>query len=168
MNVKKFEFTDLERNEIMREYRKDHPAHVYKRLLALKLKAVDGMRSDEAAKIVGVCHSTVNNIVNRYQAEGMEAIVGKRHHGGNRNMSDEQEKEFLKAFVERAESGQIVEVTEIYNAYVEAIGHPATRNALYYILKKHGWRKIMPRGRHPRKASAEAVEAYKKNQRKNP
>lgn len=168
MNVKKYEFTDSERDEIMREYQKDHPVHVYKRLLALKLKAVDGMRSDEAGKIIGICHSTVNNIVNRYQAEGMEAIIGKRHHGGNRYMTDEEEAEFLKTFVEQGEAGQIVEVTDIYNAYVEAIGHPATRNALYYILKKHGWRKIMPRGKHPKKASEEAIAAYKKNQRENP
>lgn len=167
MNVKKAEFTDEERDEILQEYGQDHPAHVYKRLLALKLKAVDGMRSDEAAKIVGLCHSSVNNIVRRYKAEGIEAIVGKRHNGGNRYMTNEQEEAFLKSFVEQGEAGKIIEVTEIYNAYQEEIGHPATRNAIYYILKKHKWRKIMPRGRHPKKANEEAVEAYKKNQGEN-
>ena len=79
-------------------------------------------------------------------------------------MTNEQEEAFLAPFVALAKEGKIVEITDIYNAYQEAIGHPATRNAIYYILGKHGWRKIMPRGRHPKKASAEAVEAYKKNQ----
>lgn len=164
MNVKKYEFTDEERAEILGEYELSHPAHVWKRLLALKLKAVDAMRSDETAKIVGICHSSVNNIVKRYKKEGMKAIVGKRHNSGNRYMTFEEEAEFLKPFVEQGAAGRIVEVTEIYNAYLAAIGRPATRNALYYLLKKHGWRKIMPRGRHPKKASEEAIEAYKKNQ----
>ena len=164
MNVKRYEFTESEREEILREYNQSHAVHVNKRVLALKLKAIDGMRSDEAAKIVGVCHSSVNNIIRRYKTEGIEAIVGKRHHGGNQYMTPEQEEAFLAPFVEQAMAGKIVEITDIYNAYQEAIGHPATRNAIYYILKKHGWRKIMPRGRHPKKASEEAIAAYKKNQ----
>lgn len=164
MNVKKFEFSSKERDEILKEYELDHPARAYKRLLVLKLKAIDGMRSDETAKIVGICHSSVNKVVNRYKEEGMQAIVGKRHNGEHRYMANEQEEAFLAPFVALAESGNIVEITDIYNAYQEAIGHPATRNAIYYILKKHGWRKIMPRGRHPKKASEEAIAAYKKNQ----
>lgn len=164
MNVKRYEFIESEREEILREYDMSHPAHVNKRVLALKLKAIDGMRSDEAARIVGICHSSVNNIVRRYKAEGIEAIVGKRHCGGNRYMSPAQEEAFLAPFVEQATAGKIIEITDIYNAYQEAIGHPATRNAIYYILGKHGWRKIMPRGRHPKKATEEAIAACKKNQ----
>lgn len=164
MNVKKFEFSDEEREEILKEYQLDHPVRAYKRLLALKLKATDGMRSDEVARIVEISPSSVNKIVNRYKTEGMPAIVGKRHRGEHRYMTDEQEEAFLAPFMEMAEAGKIVEITDIYNAYQEAIGHRATRNAIYYILKKHGWRKIMPRGRHPKKASEEAIAAYKKNQ----
>ncbi|MBR4040361.1 MAG: winged helix-turn-helix domain-containing protein [Clostridia bacterium] len=32
---------------------------------------------------------------------------------------------------------------------------------IYYVLHRHGWRKIMPRSRHPKKASEEAIEASK-------
>jgi transposase len=164
MNVKKFEFSSEEQEEILKEYRLDHPVRAYQRVLVLKLKAIDGMRSDEVAGMVGISHSSVNKIVNRYQEEGMQAIVGKRHNGEHRYMTNEQEEAFLAPFVALAKDGKIVEITDIYNAYQEAIGHAATRNAIYYILKKHGWRKIMPRGRHPKKASEEAIEDYKKNQ----
>lgn len=167
MNVKKATFTEEERAEIKQEFSQSHQNHVYKRLLALKLKAVDGMRSDEASKIIGMCHASINNIVNRYKAEGMEAIIGKRHNHGNRYMSLEEEKAFLARFREQAEAGKVIEVTEIYMAYQEAVGHPVTRNAIYYLLQKHGWRKIMPRGQHPKKADTEAIEAYKKNHRNN-
>ena len=168
MNVRKATFTEEERAEILGEYAKSHPSHVYRRLLALKLKAIDGMRSDEAGKISGVNHDTVNKIVVRYKAEGIAAIIGKRHHGGHRYMLPEEEKAFLARFRAEGESGKVIEVTEIHLAFQEAVGHPVTRDAIYYLLKKHGWRKVMPRGRHPKKAGAEAIEAYKKNHRNDP
>ena len=168
MRTKRVEFAESERTEIQGELRKDHPVHVYKRLMALKLKAIDGMRSDEAGKLLGMYASSVNRIVNRYKAEGMEAMVGKRHNGGNRYMSNEEEETFLAQFRERGEAGTVIEVTDIYLAYQRAVGHSVTRNAIYYLLNKHGWRKVMPRGRHPKKADTEAIEAYKKNHRKDP
>ncbi len=168
MNIKKVTFTDEERAEIMREFTLSHENHVYKRLLVLKLKAIDGMRSEETAKISGLCHTSVNKIVNRYQAQGMEAIVGKRHHGGHRYMTPEKETAFLAGFREQGEAGKVIEVTEIHLAFQKEVGHPVTRDAIYYILNKHGWRKVMPRGRHPKKANGEAVEAYKKNHRNDP
>ncbi len=30
------------------------------------------------------------------------------------------------------------------------------------VLKRKGWRKVMPRSKHPKKASPEAIEASKK------
>lgn len=168
VNVKRVEFTEAERAQISSELKKGHPAHVYKRLMVLKFKAEDGMRSDEAGKLLDMYASSVNRIVNRYKAEGIEAIVGKRHNHGNRYMTLEEEKAFLARFREEGEAGKVIEVTDIHLAFQEAVGHPVTRDAIYYILKKHGWRKVMPRGRHPKKADAEAIEAYKKNHRNNP
>ena len=163
MNIKKASFSDDERKEILDALEQVHPSHVYKRLMALKFKAVDNLRSDEAGKLLSLHKSSVNLIVRRYQEQGIEAIVGKRHNHGNRYMTIDQENVFLEQFRERSRAGQIVEVTEIYLAYQKAVGHPVTRGAIYYLLHKHNWRKIMPRSRHPKKASDEAIEAYKKN-----
>ncbi|MGI6691142.1 MAG: winged helix-turn-helix domain-containing protein [Christensenellales bacterium] len=30
---------------------------------------------------------------------------------------------------------------------------------IYAVLERHGWRKVIPRPRHPKKASQEVVEA---------
>lgn len=167
MNVKKATFTEDERSEILAALKEEHPPHVYKRLMALKLKAVDNLSSEDAGKYAGLHKTSVNMIIRRFQEQGIKAIVEKRHNHGNRYMTFDQETAFLSRFKERSEAGQVVEVTEIYLAYQKAVGHPVTRGAIYYLLHKHNWRKIMPRSRHPKKASDEAIEAYKKNSRED-
>jgi len=78
-------------------------------------------------------------------------------------MSNEEEIAFLSRFSEAATAGRIIEVKEIHRAYEEAVGHTVTRAAIYYILKKHHWRKVMPRSKHPQRASDLEIAAYQKN-----
>ena len=160
-------FGEAERSEILAAQKKQHPVHVTRRLLALKLKVVDGLRSEEAGKLAGMHRTSVNRIVKRYQEEGIEAIVGVRHHNEHRYMSREEETAFLLQFQRRSEAGQIIETREIHQAYEKAVGHSVSRNMIYYLLHRHKWRKVMPRSRHEKKASEEAIEAYKKNHRKD-
>jgi transposase len=167
MNVKRVKFTEEEKVEILKAQRGTYPAHVHRRLLTLKLKAIDGLRSDEIASIVGIHKTSVNRILARYKKEGMEAMVGKRHDHGNRYMSREEETAFLLQFQRRSEAGQIIETRETHQAYEKAVGHPVTRNMIYYRLHRHKWRKVMPRSRHEKKAGEEAIEAYKENHRKD-
>lgn len=56
----------------------------------------------------------------------------------------------------------MIEVCKIKAAYIEKVGHSIGNGQVYYMLKKRGWRKIMPRSQHPNKASEEAIEASKK------
>lgn len=167
MGRKSVVFDTAQKAEIATAFRQQHPVHVQKRLLALKLKAVDDLRSDEAGKIAGVHETSVNRIVNRYLKEGIQAITGVRHHHEHRYMSMEEENNFLAQFQSRSEAGQIIQTREIHQAYEKAVGHPVTRNMIYYLLHRHKWRKVMPRSRHEKKASEEAIEAYKKNHRKD-
>jgi len=136
--------------------------------MALKMRTIDGISSKEAGTHVGLHVSSVNSLVRRYQEQGIEALVSKRHNHGNRYMTREEEIEFLEGFATRAEAGEIVEVTEVYRAYQERINRPVTRNAIYYMLHKHGWRKVMPRGKHPKRASQEEIAAYQKNLHQSP
>ena len=167
MNVKRVVFTAEEKTEILAAQHGTYPSHVHKRLLVLRLKAVDDLRSDEIAAIVGIHQTSVNRILARYKGEGMEAMVGKRHNHGNRYMSREEEVVFLAQFQRRSEAGQIIETREIHQAYEQAVGRKVTRNMIYYLLHRHKWRKVVPRSRHEKKASEEAIEAYKKNHRKD-
>ena len=166
MNIKKASFSENEKAEISSAFKGSHPSHVYKRLMALKLKALDDKSSEEAGKITGLHATSVNRIVSRYKQEGILAITGKRHDHGNRYMTREGEQEFLSGFQRLSEAGHVIETRDIHRAFEETVGHTVTRNAIYYILHKHGWRKVMPRSRHEKKASEEAIEAYKKNSRR--
>lgn len=168
MRKKREGYTEEERQGITKAMRGEHPGHVIKRLIALKLTIVDGLSSEAAGKHAGLHTTSVNRNIRMYRHEGIEAIIGKRHDHGNRYMSVEEEAEFLLTFRKRGESGQVIEVSEIHRAYQEAVGHRVTRNAIYYMLNKHKWRKVMPRSRHPKKASETAIEAYKKNHAGHP
>ena len=55
-----------------------------------------------------------------------------------------------------------VEVKEIKQAFDEQIGKETGNSYIYTMLKRNGWRKVMPRAKHPKKADDEAIEASKK------
>ena len=82
-------------------------------------------------------------------------------------MSYEEEAALLKPFEEKAETGQMIEISEIKAAYQEAVGHSIGASQIYYVLHRHKWRKIMPRNRHPKKATEEVIETSKKIKKKS-
>ena len=106
----------------------------------------------------------ITELVSEYRREGLEQFAKKRYNGNNRNLSYAEEEALLEPFKKAAEAGQIVEVSEIKVAYEKAIGRSLEKchSQIYYVLARHGWRKIMPRSKHPNKASDEAIEASKK------
>ena len=77
-------------------------------------------------------------------------------------MSYEQESQLLARYEALATVGQIVETGEIKKAYTESVGHPIGGQQIYRVLARHGWRKVMPRSKHPKKAKDEVIEASKK------
>ena len=66
----------------------------------------------------------------------------------------EEEKEFLSAYTKQAEAGQIVDLNEMKAAYIEKVGHSIGGSQIYRMLERHGWRKVMPRSKHPQKANS--------------
>jgi transposase len=77
-------------------------------------------------------------------------------------MSFAEETKFLEQYRGQAEHGQLVEISVIKAAYEEDVGHAIGSAQIYRVLHRHGWRKVMPRSKHPKKADAEAIEASKK------
>ncbi len=98
----------------------------------------------------------------RYCQFGIVGLDGKK--GGRRreNISYENEAALLEQFKAKSEKGQIVEVSEIRTAYEKAANKKIHPTQIYEILHHHGWRKVMPRSKHPKKANDEAIEASKK------
>ena len=58
--------------------------------------------------------------------------------------------------------GQLISIQAMERDYEERVGHPIGSGQIYRVLHRHGWRKVMPRSRHPKKASEEVIATSKK------
>ena len=155
----KFSEEEIKKIEQARRDNKDKRAEA--RLKALELRA-KGADAKEVSRATGFHASSVTRLVAKYRDHGLEAISGNHYGGNHRNMSIAEEAAILAPFQERAERGGLVEVSEIARAYQAAVDHPVSKGQIYFVLHRHGWRKIMPRSRHPKKASEEEIAASKK------
>jgi len=155
----KFSNEEIKAIEQARKGNKDKRAEA--RLKALELRA-KGASAEDAAAAVGFHAAYISQLVAKYRDHGLEAISGNHYGGNRRNMSVEEEAAILAPFKERAEKGELVEVREIAKAYQSAVDHPVSNGQIYIVLHRHGWRKIMPRSKHPQKASEEEIAASKK------
>lgn len=147
---------------IIREARKkNRDKNVERRLHALELRA-EGRTCQEIAEISGYNIWYVSKLARKYHTGGISAIT-ENHCGGNhRNLTFEEEEKLLEPFINDANGGRITDVSAIKAAYDEKIGHETGRGQIYYVLHRHGWKKKMPRSKHPKSAAPEAVEASKK------
>ena len=163
----RYEFTEEQIQELTKAAKANKKKDVDRRLRALLMRA-KGNTLAEVAQATGYSFSNITKLVRTYRAGGVSAIV-ENHYGGNhRNMSYEEETRLLKPFEKKAEAGQMVEVSEMKAAYQEAVGHSIGSAQIYYVLRRHNWRKVMPRSKHPKKASEEVIETSKKLTIKSP
>jgi transposase len=79
-------------------------------------------------------------------------------------MSPEEEAEFIEPFFARASTGKVATAMEIKRELEKHLGHPVHKTTAYRLLKRHGWRKIVPRPSHVQADKAEQEE-FKKNSR---
>lgn len=161
MHTENYKITEEQKNEIIEARRKNKNKRTEAKLKVLFLRA-EGMKAKEISQATGFHPAYVCTIVSKYVKGGLEAIVGNHYRGNRRNMSFEEEEAFLEPFKEKAEKGQIVDTAEIEKRYEEAVGHSIGSGQIYRVLKRHGWRKVMPRSKHPNRASEEVIETSKK------
>jgi transposase len=104
----------------------------------------------------------VSRWISSYAKGGVAALLPKPRPGRPTQIDIKEEAALIAGFRARAEAGQIVEVSEIKAAYQGKVGHRIGSGQIYYVLKRHEWRKVKPRSRHPKKATPEVIEASKK------
>lgn len=147
--------------EIETARKRNRNKNIKRRLYVLVMRA-EGKSLEEISEKTGYHISTASKLIARYMRDGISAIAENHYKGNRRNMSFEEEAAILAPFIERAERGEMVDIKEIAAAYQKAVPHKISDTQIYYVLHRHGWRKIMPRSRHPKKASEEAIESSKK------
>ena len=77
--------------------------------------------------------------------------MNKKVIGNRRNLSIDEEKKLLSYFEEKANKGQLITVKEIEQEYIKLVEHSIATGQIYKVLKRHNWRKVMPRSKHPKK-----------------
>ena len=158
---KTYNITKAQSSEIAEARKNIKNTAVDKRLRAVQLRG-EGKQNKEIAEIVESVPRVVSRWVSAYMNGGIEALLPKKRGGNRRNMSYEAEAALLSSFEDKAAQGKVVEISEIEAAYREMVGHDIGSGQIYRVLKRHEWRKVKPRSRHPKKASPEAIEASKK------
>ena len=156
-------YSEEEKVAIKKAYKKCKNIKEQKRLLCLKLRIVKGFSSKYISEIVGYTTTFVNEIISTYIKEGLTGIEAKKQGGNRKNLSFIEEKELLDSFSKQAECGKMLEVSDIIEGYENLIGRKVAKSIVYKMLKRHSWRKVMPRSEHPNKASIDEIDAYKKN-----
>ena len=151
--------------EIKSAQKANRDKQIENRLKVLALR-YEGKSLDEIANATGFHHAHISNLIRKYFEEGLQSISEKHYAGNRRNMSIEEETAFLEQYRQPGEAGHILDVRAIKTAYEEKVGHRIGSSQIYRVLERHGWRKVMPRSKHPKKASEEVIAASKKLKKK--
>lgn len=148
--------------EVKIRMRTDPRALYRQRWLIIYNALAQPRKAEEIARHCGVSKATVHQVISAYNRLGVVAVetAGK---GGRRHqyLTLEEEAQFLAPFFARAEAGELTTTAEIWRAFEAGVGHPVDDSTIYRLLDRHGWRKLMPRPRHP-KADPHVQEQFKK------
>lgn len=116
----------------------------------------------EIALEVGLARQSVHNLVAAYNRHGPPAVETPGHGQRQRAyLSLGQEQAVVSKFVRKSAVGQVSTGIQIKPALEKAVGRRVHKTTVYRILKRHQWRKVVPRPRHPA-ASVEEQAAFKK------
>lgn len=154
-------FTEEQKREIAQALKESKEVLEQKRLLILENRG-QGKRMEEIMLATSSSRSHVTHTISEYQSGGLAQTLKKKRTGHHWNMGYEQETEILNGFKAEAESGKMLIVSDIQAAYEKKLGREVHNSVIYRMLERHQWRKVMPRGRHPKKADDETIEAFKK------
>jgi len=159
----KIKFTEDEKEKIEQLMKEMKNSKLYKKLEVISL-ASKGYTNEEISKITNYSIRNISLLKKHYKEEGMEYFKEEHRKGGNhRNLSYEDEEKILNKYEESAEKGQVIRVSEIEEEYQKKCGHKIGAGTIYRVLKRHNWRKVMPRSKHPKKADDKKIEESKKN-----
>lgn len=137
----------------------------YQHRLAISLIARERRHVPAVARILDVSEASVWRWLQQFNRAGPDAVVA-RPRGGRRlaHLTAQQETTLLRRFRARALRGRVLTADDVRPAVEDVLGRPVSRAYVYDLLRRHDWRKVMPRPRHV-EADPAAQTAYKKSSR---
>jgi transposase len=137
----------------------------YKQALAILLPAESGMSLEQTGQLLGVGRATAHRLQTRFRSRRHAVEASRKSSWGGRRrslLSVQEERDFLKPWVEQAKTGGVLVVSPIRAALAQRLGRPVAASVVYRFLARHGWRKTTPDTRHP-KSALPLQEDWKKN-----
>jgi transposase len=124
---------------------------------------VDPREASAIAKHTGVSVHTVHKVISTYNRQGVSAVETKGKGGRyHEYLTLEEERDLLTPFFERAEKGELTTVAQIKHTFEKRVGHEVDETTIYRLLKRHQWRKLVPRPFHPQ-ADKEEQKLFQQN-----
>ena len=127
-----------------------------------------GMSLADTAQLIGLSIGWTCQLRRRFIRGEIVGSAETRTAGGRKreNMSEEQEKAFLKPFLATAGTGGILVVSQIKAALDLHLGRKVALALVYNLLHRNGWRKLVPDKSHPQ-SDPVAQDEWKKNSPKS-
>ncbi|VNN01458.1 transposase [Streptococcus pneumoniae] len=148
-------------NAILKKLRELRLKKYHKRLQIVLFRLM-GKSYKEIIELLDCNQTTIWRNVKKYEEFGLDSLLQETRGGRNHAyMTVEEEKAFLARHLKATEAGEFVTIDALFQAYKKKLGRSYTRDAFYQLLKRHGWRNIMPRPEHPKKADAQTIVASK-------
>ena len=159
--MKKYMITDEEYEAVKKARKKNRDKRIDKLLTAVEMR-YEKYKDREIGERLGWNRQSVSKIIKRFKTVGLEEYTRNRYGGNNRKLSREEEADALEEVRELAEAGQCVGTKEIRKALEKKLGEESRTGYVYDVMRRHGWRKVKPRPRHPEAASREEQDAAKR------
>ena len=134
---------------------------VAKRLEVLELRYARKSNAEIAEK-TGFNKQYVTTLIQTYKRQGLEEYIRIKQTSHRRNMSEEEEAKVLAQCEEEADAGKVLTAETVRKKLEEKRGRETSTNYVYRVMQRNGWRKVMPRSRHPKAASQEEQDSSKK------
>ena len=141
----KYEIKKEKLKKIRQERSKTNNKKEDRRLYVIELRIL-GYTNEEIVEKTDVNPRTLLRWIKSYVENGVQGILNKKRQGNHWNLTYEEEK-LLEKFINQADSGQITDVKQLKEGYIKMVGHSIGGSPIYRLLKRHGYRKVMPRSR---------------------
>ena len=161
MNINKFIITEEEYNSVKIAEKNTKDKRISRRLKVIQY-SYEGMTNKAISEKLDYSESYVPRLLKKFKEDGLDDFIKNKYKGNHSYMDKETEEKILSKFEEEAQKGNIISVKEIRKEIEEQIGKKTPDNYVYRLLYRHGWRKVLPRRKHPKCASKEEQDSSKK------
>ncbi len=151
-------------DELERNYRATYDPIERTRYQIIWLLA-KGKTTKEVSSVTGYCLEAIRQIARRYNRQGKEGLVDRRHqHPGQKGfLSDERQAHLEMALQEKAPDGGLWNGRKVGDWLTELIDHRVDRRRGWEYLRSMKYRLRIPRPQHQKSATPTEQEKWKKN-----